>query len=119
MNENVIKFFERYNAEPELRERVRAAEAVYPGSSEIREAYAEATLLPVAREEGLEFTLKDLRAYETRLKLRRGERRDKEEDYFDEDEDTSYWLLDRGWSSDEAKFYGTENDDVMRRGDEN
>ena len=45
MNDNVIRFFERYDAEPALRARVEEAEAAYPGSLEIREAVVEAVLL--------------------------------------------------------------------------
>ena len=46
--------------------------AAYPGSYEIREALTEFALLPVAEELGLGFTIQELRAYETRLKLERG-----------------------------------------------
>ena len=38
MNENVIKFFELYDADEALRRRVDEAEANYPGSLELREA---------------------------------------------------------------------------------
>ena len=105
MNDNVIRFFERYDAEPALRARVAAAEAAYPGSLEIREAVVEAVLLPFARELGLEFTVADLRAYETRLKTAclRDEAAGGEPE-----EAACYWLLDRGWASDEASFCSSE-----------
>ena len=48
MNENVVKFFELYDSDEALRKRIEDAEASYPGSLEIREALAEAVLLPVA-----------------------------------------------------------------------
>ena len=88
MNENVIKFFERYDADEALRSRVAEAEANYPGSLEIREALCEAVLLPIAQEIGLPFTLDDKWLAEP------------------DDGGDSYWLLDRGWSDDEAKFCG-------------
>ena len=50
-------------------------------------------LLPVAEELGLGFTIQELRAYETRLKLERGMARDGEYDRSEH----SYWLLERGW----------------------
>ena len=52
MNENVIKFFELYDADEALRRRVDEAEANYPGSLELREAVCEAVLLPIAAELG-------------------------------------------------------------------
>ena len=71
MNENVIKFFERYESEPELRDRVKLALDFYPGSLEIRESVVKNVLLPIAEAEGLAFTIDDLRKYETRKKLRK------------------------------------------------
>ena len=71
MTENVTKFFEKYDADPALRARVEEAVACYPGSLEIRESLVEAVLLPIADELGLPFTVDELRAYETRLKLSR------------------------------------------------
>jgi len=99
MVENAEKFFERYAADEALRERVLAAEMEYPGSLEIREAVVEAVLLPFAEELGLPFTVKDLRAYETRLKMR-GLR----EEAPDIDNPVIYWLLDRGWEVDEERM---------------
>ena len=71
MIENAERFFALYDRDEALRERVAEAEACYPGSLEIREDVAECVLLPIAEELGLPFTVKDLRAYETRLKLSR------------------------------------------------
>ena len=98
MIENVEKFFELYRADEQLRQRVLAEEAMYPGSLEIREAVAEAVLLPIAAELGLPFTVKELRAYETRIKIRnlKPDVPIEEGEPIDDDPVT-YWLLDRGW----------------------
>ena len=66
----------------------------------------EAVLLPIADELGLPFTVDELRAYETRLKLSRI-KPDVPIEEGDEDEDEDfegYWLLDRGWEHDESIF---------------
>ena len=102
MNENVVKFFERYSRDAELQRKVENAVACYPGSLEIRESLVKATLLPIAEEEGFPFTVEDLRKYETRLKMQRS--LDVEPGPDEPDEETSYWLLDRGWSDDESKY---------------
>lgn len=106
MTENVSLFFERCEAEPALKQRIREAVAAYPGSLEVRESLVEAVLLPIAEAEGLPFTLQELRAYETRLKLSRIKPDVQiEEGEEDEDEDfEGYWLLDRGWENDESAF---------------
>ena len=93
MKENVGKFFELYDSDPAVRCRVEENVAAYPGSYERREALTEFALLPVAEELGLGFTLQELRAYETRLKLERGMAKDGEYDRSEH----SYWLLERGW----------------------
>ena len=99
MVENAEKFFELYAKDEALQKRILEAEMNYPGSLEIRDAVAEAVLLPVAEELGLPFTIKDLRAYETRVKMR-GLR---EEDP-DIDNPVIYWLLDRGWEVDPERM---------------
>lgn len=106
MTENVSLFFERCEAEPALKQRIQEAVAAYPGSLEVRESLVEAVLLPIAEAEGLPFTLQELRAYETRLKLSRIKPDVQiEEGEEDEDEDfEGYWLLDRGWENDESAF---------------
>ena len=104
MIENAEKFFERSARDEELRRRVLEAEAMYPGSLEIREAVVEDVLLPIAAELGLPFTVQDLRAYETRVKLRSA----KGDVAMEEDEPiedpVSYWLLGYGWENDEEVF---------------
>ena len=105
MIENVEKFFARYQEDEELRRRVLEAEASYPGSLEIREAVAEYALLPAARELGLDFTVQELRAYETRVKLRNAKPDVPVEEGEPIDEDPiSYWLLDKGWEYDTSVF---------------
>ena len=101
MIENAEKFFELYRSDEQLRRRVLEAEAAYPGSLEIRESVAEYVLLPIAEELGLPFTLKDLRAYETRVKLNniKPDEPIPEGDPIDDDP-VSYWLLDKGWELD-------------------
>ena len=107
MNENVKKFFALYDSDPELRARIAAAEAVYPGSLELREALVEEVLLPVAAELALPFTVEELRDYETGL----FQRRLQEPDPDDGDPEATipaytYWLFGRGWYNDEARFCG-------------
>ncbi len=101
MVEQAQAFFERYAADEALRERLRQAEQNYPGSLEIREAVVEDVLLPAARELGFDFTLEELRTYETRVKLR-GARPDLpiEEDEEIDDDPKRFWLLDHGWTYD-------------------
>lgn len=105
MRENVGKFFERYAEDETLRERISEAQRNYPGSLEVRESVVEAVLLPEAAALGLDFTVQELRAYETRKKLdasRDGAVSDTDEDF------DGYWLLDRGWTydTDELKKQG-------------
>ena len=100
---NAEQFFKRYETDRTLQEKVAQALAVYPGSLEVRESVAEYVLLPIAREEGLPFTVQELRAYETRKKLQnRKEDVPIEEDEPEEDP-PSYWLLDRGWEWDDSQ----------------
>ena len=99
MIENVEKFFALYEQDAQLRAKVAEAEAGYPGSLEIREAVAEYALLPFAEELGLPFTVKELRAYETRVKLRRIKPAGIPEEGEEIEEPYHYWLLDYGWES--------------------
>ena len=108
MIENAATFFERYKTDEALRARVQQAVEAYPGSLEIREALAEFALLPIAEELGLGFTVEELRAYETRVKMSRLNQSD--EEYFAAIEDEEgFWLLDNGWDYDE---------EVLRAGEE-
>ena len=107
LNVNVSKFFAIYNSDEALRERIRIAEENYPGSLELREALAEDILLPVAAEMGLPFSIMDLYVYESRLKNERQADVELPEDAQPlPEEQCRYWLVDRGWKSDEATFCG-------------
>ena len=105
MKENVEKFFALYNSDPALKKRVKDAEAAYPGSLELREPLVEAVLLPVARELGLEFSIRELQDYETAHYARL--HRDvelTEEALAAPDEETEYWLIHHGWPHDDSVF---------------
>lgn len=106
MNENVQIFFERYDSEIELRKRVHEALDAYPGSLEIRDAVVKNVLLPIAKAEGLEFTIDDLRKYETRKKLKKATMNNEEWLAMEDDGGDEFWLIDHGWSNDESKFCG-------------
>ena len=108
MIENAAAFFERYKTDEALRAQVKEAMDAYPGSLEIREALVESVLLPIASALGLDFTVAELRAYETKKKLSHLSMSD--EEYFASVEDEEgFWLLDNGWEYDE---------DVLRAGEE-
>lgn len=84
---------------------MKDAEAAYPGSLELREPLVEAVLLPVARELGLEFSIRELQDYETAHYARL--HRDvelTEEDLAAPDDETEYWLIHHGWSHDDSVF---------------
>ena len=102
MNENVVKFFELYDSDRSLREKVSKAEAEYPGCLEIRDAVVRDVLIPIAGDMGLEFDLSDLRKYETRIKMQQ-----LRSDECDEDAHP-FWLLDRGWEDDPDIFKNDE-----------
>lgn len=104
--ETVERFFAHLEGDEELQKKLEDAVAAYPGSLEIRESLCLETLLPIAAQAGFPFELSDLRKYETRMKMRKN--LDVEIDPNEPDDDTTYWLIDRGWTNDEAKF---SNDD--------
>ena len=101
---NVEAFFERYAADEALRRRVAEAEAAYPGSLEIRESVVEEVLLPIAAELGLPFTVKELRGYELKLKLKNAKPDVPFEEGEEIEEQPVYWLLDRGWEINEDDY---------------
>ena len=104
MNENVVKFFELYDSDEALRKRIEDAEAAYPGSLEIRDAVIEAVLLPVAKELGLPFTLRDLRVYESVMSAKRCPDEEMTEEELSESGEYSYWFNGRGLSYDKNMF---------------
>lgn len=105
-SENVVKFLDRYDSEPELKRKVDEAVENWPGSLENREYLVEDVLIPIATEEGLPFELADLRKYEMHLKMMRN----KDVDVSDEEYvEYVYWLMDRGWHNDDSIFKMDEN----------
>lgn len=102
MNEDVIRFMDLFDASPELQCQYAEAEALYPGSLEIRDTLVEEVLIPFAEERGFHFFLSDLRKYETRKYLH--SHRDVEQDPDMPDDDSHYWLLEHGWTNDESVF---------------
>lgn len=100
-SENVAKFLDRYDSEPELKKRVDEAVEDWPGSLENREFLVEDVLIPIATDEGLPFTVSDLRKYETHLKMTRQKDVDVSEEEYVE---YVYWLMDRGWHNDDSIF---------------
>lgn len=106
MPDNVEIFFQRYENEPELRAKVKTALDCYPGSLEIRESVVKNVLLPIAEAEGLDFTVSELRKYETRKKMAKATMDNDEWLALEDDGGEDFWLLDHGWSDDEAKFCG-------------
>ena len=111
MTDNAGRFFELYDSDEALRERVKKAVEEYPGSLEIREALVENTLIPIAEELGLGFTVGELRAYETRKKL--GKLGMSDEEYFATVEnDEGFWLLDNGWEYEDGVFASDGEDTI-------
>ena len=106
---NVEQFFQRYDAEPSLQQKVDDALASYPGSLELRESVVEYVLLPIAEAEGLPFTLQELRAYETRKKLQNMKPDVAIEEGEPVEEPVTYWLLDSGWEWDVTEVRKREN----------
>ena len=56
-----------------------------------------------------EGTLKELRNYELLKWGRQHQDRELTDDEMAADDETTYWLLDRGWSNDEATFCGDKH----------
>ena len=102
----VEKFMELYFSSVEIRAEYEELELSYPGSLEIREPVVEEVLLPFAKSKGFDFSLSDLRKYETRKKM--NSRPDVEIKPDDPDDEPFYFLLDHGWSDDESKYEFSE-----------
>lgn len=99
MRENVDKFFALLESDAEVKRQLDEAIAFYPGSLEIRDALLTDTMLPLAKSLGLEFTLKELRAYETKKKLNfEGPAVKDAPEGFDQYDIPEYWIVDKGWS---------------------
>ena len=98
--ETVRQFIELFHKDALLQEKFDQAEANYPGSLELREAVVEELLLPLAQEAGYFFTVEDLRRYETEVYLEK--HKDEEQNPDDPDDETVFFLLERGWTNDAA-----------------
>lgn len=105
MANGAAEFFEKYNSDPELQKEVAEAEMYYPGSLEVRESVVKNVLLPIAQKHGYDFTIKELRAYETKLKMQAFAWKEGDEPEPDDGE-KHYWLLEHGWPQDAAKEAG-------------
>ena len=102
MIENIEKFYALLAEDEAVARKLRDAEYAYPGSYEIRIPFLEETLLAVAKEEGLEFTIDELRKYETRVKI--ASCADREDTSDGVPEAFVYRLLDQGWDNDPDIF---------------
>jgi len=105
MNIDVVRFFEKYDSDEALRQRLKDAENMYPGSLEIRDAVVEDVLLPAAAELGCHFTVEDVFSYEKAKKAAMSANRElTAEELAAEDTEPDFWLVDRGWQSDKSAF---------------
>ena len=102
MIENIERFYQMLASDEALAKKLREAEESYPGSWEIRIPFLEETLLVVAKEAGCEFTIDELRKYETRIKILNCA--DKEDDSEGVPEAFVFRLLDQGWDNDPDIF---------------
>lgn len=106
MIENIEKFYKLLSEDESVAKRLEDAQNAYPGSWEIREPFIRETMLPLAEELGLGFTIEELRKYETRLKVMNS--RDVEDDSDDVPDPLVYQLLDHGWETDSSVYAEAE-----------
>ncbi len=106
MIENIEKFYKLLSEDASVAKRLEDARNAYPGSWEIREPFIRETMLPLAEELGLGFTIEELRKYETRMKVMNS--RDVEDASDSVPEPVIYQLLDRGWETDRSVFEEAE-----------
>ena len=104
-NDAVRRFMELFDSDENLQTEYLEAEADYPGSIEIRETVVENVLIPFAKERGFEFTVDDVRKYETKLKLTT--HMDVEPESDEPEDGHRFWLLDHGWEYADSKFKQT------------
>ncbi len=107
MIENIEKFYKLLSDDRSVAKRLEDAQNAYPGSWEIREPFIRETMLPLAEELGLGFTIEELRKYETRMKVMSS--RDTEDESGDVPEPLIYQLLDHGWETSDSVFEEAEN----------
>ena len=106
MIENIEKFYKLLSEDSSVAKRLADAQNAYPGSWEIREPFLQATMLPLAEELGLGFTIDELRKYETRLKVMNSRDIDDESDSVPEP--VIYQLLDHGWETASSVYEDAE-----------
>lgn len=106
---NVTNSLRSMRPTPRCRRACSRRGTAIPAVWRIRDVMTEHVLLPVAEELGLPFTLKELRNYELLKWGRQHQDRELTEQDMAVDYETTYWLLDRGWSNDEAAFCGGEH----------
>lgn len=106
MIENIEKFYKLLSEDESVAKRLQDAQNAYPGSWEIREPFIRETMLPLAEELGLGFTIEELRKYETRLKVISS--RDVEDESDDVPDPLIYQLLDHGWETDSSVYAEAE-----------
>ncbi|MBQ6372003.1 MAG: hypothetical protein IJJ22_02645 [Oscillospiraceae bacterium] len=106
MIENIEKFYKLLSEDSSVAKRLADAQNAYPGSWEIREPFLQATMLPLAEELGLGFTIEELRKYETRLKVMNSRDIDDESDSVPEP--VIYQLLDHGWETASSVYEDAE-----------
>ena len=106
MIENIEKFYKLLSEDESVAKRLEDAQNAYPGSWEIREPFIRETMLPLAEELGLGFTIEELRKYETRLKVMNS--RDVEDETDAVPDPLIYQLLDHGWETDSSVYVEAE-----------
>ncbi len=106
MVENIEKFYKLLSEDASVAKRLEDAQNAYPGSWEIREPFIRETMLPLAEELGLGFTIEELRKYETRLKVMNS--RDVEDESDSIPDPPVYQLLDHGWETDSSVYAEAE-----------
>ncbi len=106
MVENIEKFYKLLSEDASVAKRLEDAQNAYPGSWEIREPFIRETMLPLAEELGLGFTIEELRKYETRLKVMNS--RDVEDESDGVPDPPVYQLLDHGWETDSSVYAEAE-----------
>ena len=63
-NQNVKAFIEALSQDESIQKALKEKEMAYTGIKEDRETFMEAVVIPLAKEVGYEFTLKDLKDFE-------------------------------------------------------
>ena len=107
MIENIEKFYKLLSEDRAVATKLEDAQNAYPGSWEIREPFIRETMLPLAEELGLGFTIEELRKYETRMKVMSS--RDTEDESDEVPEPFVYQLLDHGWETASSVYEEAED----------